>query len=431
MLLVLIMIGDFDPRSIAIEVLFDIIYKNQSRDLLLKKYFDHKDIAENLKSLSFNIIINSLRYKEVFDEIISSSLNIPVSRIQNRILISLYVALSQILTMDRIPVYAAVSETIEAYKQLTSDTKGSAFLNYALRKISGNKNLLIKFKEGLENNSFYKRLERELKKEIRPDELFVIYKSSFERPPTSIRIRRDISLVIETLKNKNTDFRRSEIVPDSIIIKDILPLNQIKEILDPDSFAIQSELSQLAAHLLGIKKGESLLDVCSGNQIKSQQIYDMLDGEVEITSVDIKDIKDPAFNFINADARCIKFDRLFDKILIDAPCSGLGTLSSNPEIKFRISINSIKRHSAIQYQILSNVSKYIKNGGRILYSVCTITRSETEKVIKKFVEENRQFEIIIPDVRSELIKKFITEDGFLRIVNYNKESFFYALLTRK
>ncbi len=420
-----------NTRAIAIKIIYEIIYKNHPRESIIQKYFNQYNILNKDKDLIYNITLNTLRFKDVFDDIILLYLKKPIYKFEKIILVALESALAQIITMDKIPIYAAVSETIEAYKQMSKNIRGTNFLNYALRRITRGNDLNKIFEELKKKNSFNRRLSKEMKNEIQTDNFYPVYYTSYEKPVISIRPRNNSELLKKILEKNNIEFYKSELVPDSIIIKNTDSIKIINEILPPDLFIIQSELSQLAVYLLEIEKNDSVLDVCAGNQIKSLQIYDLTGGQADITPIDIKKIKNPKFKYIRADASKITLQREYNKILIDAPCSGLGTLPQNPEIKFRINRLAIKRFASIQYKILTNISKYLKRGGKLLYSVCTITDSETNKLIKKFVEENPQFEIIKPSMRSSSLVKFVQNDGTIKIINYNKNSFFYAILGRK
>ncbi|MCX7944674.1 MAG: hypothetical protein N2746_09230 [Deltaproteobacteria bacterium] len=416
-------------RYIAIQIIEKIIYGNQSRDTLVNEYFQGLNNRE--KNLAFNIILNTLRFKEVFDEIIKLELKIPIFKFDRLVLIAIEVYLAQFITMDKIPIYAAVSETIEAYKLATNNSRGTGFLNYSLKRLTDSKSLKEKFEIFKGDNNLLKSLIKELNKEIPEEEFQAIYKSSFEKPNTTIRIRTDIKQIKQRLLENSIEFEESKIVPQALIIKDSSIIKKISEILPQNSFVIQSELSQLAAYLLDIQDNDTVLDVCSGNQIKSTQIFEIKKGKVNITSIDIKNINEPKFQFINADAAKVKLNAQFDKIIIDAPCSGIGTLSQNPEIKFRLNRRAIKRFASIQYKILKNIANYLKREGNLLYSVCTLTKSETVNLIKNFIEENPQFEIIKPSMNNPKLRRFIDKDGLIKIFNYNNNSFFYALLKRK
>lgn len=423
------------PRAYAIYILYEILIKNHSRDKIISEILKgDKTITDQDLSLVFNIVMNTLRYKDVFDEIISRISNSPLERLEKKILIAIEVALSQILCMNRIPVYAAVSETINGFKEIEESQRKTGFLNHLLRKILIHKELKELFLRYKQDNLTSEIFSKVLKGEADIYEIKQIYRSSYKRSPTTIRInpmKSNRDEILQRLSESGIKVKRSNIAQDCIIIEEDISIPYLKKILPHNIFTIQSELSQLAVDILSPKKGEKILDVCSGSQIKSSHIYERMEGDVEITSIDIKDIKASLFKFIKGDASRIRLDDRYDKILIDAPCSGLGTLSSNPEIKYRLDRASIRRYARIQAGILNNIAKNLKSGGRLLYAVCTITDSETRKVIKNFVEENPQFEIIRPALDLMEYNRFFTRENFLRIVDFNSNSFFYALLQRK
>jgi len=426
----------YNTRSIALSILSDVLIKNRSRDESLKRHIEkERQLSERDRAFVFNIVINTLRYKEVFDEIIERIIKKPANYIDKEILLAIDTALTQILILDNVPTYAAVFETIEGFKYLEGDkTKSIGFLNYALRRISQYDSIKELFTRYQSHNRLLAKLKNHLKDELIEREILEIYKTSFMRPKLAIRINNKVISpedVLKRLHSNGISSGYSEIVENAVIIETDIPLSRLNEILPSEGFTIQSELSQLAAFLLSLNDGDSLLDVCSGNQIKAGQIRDIYGDRIDITSIDIKKNTAQIGRFIKADARNIRLDEQFDRVLLDAPCSGLGTLAYNPEIKFKINRESIIRHSNLQYQILSNISRYTKPGGRLLYSVCTITRSETEKNIIKFLEENRDFEIIMPDMNSSILRQYLTQEGFLRIFNYNNNSFFYALMERR
>lgn len=426
--------SSYNIRSVAILILNEILIKNHSRDQVFEKYFSSENILETDKNLIFNIVLNTLRFKEVFDEIISNLLNIKLQKIEPLIKIAIEIALAQILTMNKIPIYAAISESVEGYKRISKNTRGTGFLNFALRKIIKEHNIKSLFEKYKNKNFLIEHLTNELREELTEEELQTLYRNSFDLPFIFLRINSKYNIktdILPELEKENIEYNLSEIVPYSIILTKNISTTHLREILPDDSFVIQSELSQLTAYLLNCNKGDRMLDVCCGSQMKSQQIGEILENQIDITSIDIKGIKNPRFNFIKADAQTIRLNNRFNKILIDAPCSGLGTLSQNPEIKFKINKSAIKRFADIQYRILKNISQYLEPEGNLLYSVCTMTKSETTELIKKFLEENKQFEIIRPVVKSDKLDRFITEEGFVKIFNYNKQSFFYVILKRK
>ncbi len=424
-----------NARAISIYILYEVLIKNHSRDQIIERILDsYKSISRQDFSLIFNIVMNCLRYKDAFDKIIETTLKKRTDRIENKILISIEIALAQMLCMDKIPAYAIVNETINGFKEIENNKNKKNFLNYALRNIIKNNNLLELFYNFKHKNDIKDKFISALRDEMSIDEIESIYNSSYVRPINSIRInssKTDVETTIKILSRNNIKCHRSEISHDCIIFDDDISILRLKDIILEDHFVLQSELSQLAIDILNPQKGEKILDACSGNQIKASHIHERTYGQIDITSIDTREVKNPKYKFIRGDATKIQLNKSFDKILIDAPCSGLGTLPNNPEIKYKIKGSAILRYSAIQLNILKNISRYLKKGGVILYTVCTITKSETEKVIKNFVEENSEFEIIRPVLNNMKLNEYITKDNFIRIINYNHNSFFYALLQRK
>ena len=118
----------------------------------------------------------------------------------------------------------------------------------------------------------------------------------------------------------------------------------------------------------------------------------------------------------------------FDRVLVDAPCSGTGTLRSNPEIKWRLSVADIQNLAVVQLRLLERGAAAVAEGGRLVYSTCSIEREENEAVLENFMEENQQFELSNPKINP----KFVTSDGFVRTFphRHGTDGFFAAVLER-
>ncbi len=159
----------------------------------------------------------------------------------------------------------------------------------------------------------------------------------------------------------------------------------------------------------------------------------------------MKTLKDFGINIVHTktqDATIYKeeYFEKFDKILLDVPCLGLGVLKRKPDIKWKKAIEDIDNISKIQYKILNTCSKYLKKGGQIVYSTCSILDSENKNIIFKFLKENENFEIekIIfgqdnKDNKVEkCLKKYVTKDGFIKLYqNESTDGFFISKLVKK
>ena len=174
------------------------------------------------------------------------------------------------------------------------------------------------------------------------------------------------------------------------------------------------------------KPNDIVLDACSAPGSKTIQLAGMMDNKGSITALDlyehkIKLINDNANKFgvsiINtkvADSSKVSFDIMFDKILCDVPCSGLGVIGHKPDLKYRMTKEKILEISLLSYSILDNVSKYLKQGGKLVYSTCTITKIENELQIEKFLKNHSDFEkgkmeLILPNSENQQDGFFICE----------------------
>jgi 16S rRNA (cytosine967-C5)-methyltransferase len=171
-------------------------------------------------------------------------------------------------------------------------------------------------------------------------------------------------------------------------------------------FQVQGEASQLVSYLLSPQNGERILDACAAPGGKATHIAELMadTGELVATDSAARGVQRIGENTVRLELTCIRAaradvaDRLadplsepYDRILIDAPCSGLGTLRSHPEIKWQRTATDIERLSALQRKILRRVASYLKPGGILVYSTCTLAKDENENVIEDFLEQHDEF----------------------------------------
>lgn len=219
----------------------------------------------------------------------------------------------------------------------------------------------------------------------------------------------------------------------------------------PSSRAYQDGLIQIqdlsscySVVLLDPKPGEHILDLCAAPGVKTSYLLQIAGGKVDIVSVDVSvkrihsmkilmeklSIKDACM--LVADGRCLPLrDVEFDAILLDPPCSGTGILHRDPAFKWRLTYNRITRFARLQYELLESASRYVKSGGRIVYSTCSLTLEENEMVLERFLRLNPEFYISKPKI-------LLGSDG-LRGLNYARRlyphrdlcnGFFVAVIRR-
>ena len=188
---------------------------------------------------------------------------------------------------------------------------------------------------------------------------------------------------------------------------------------------IQDEASQLVAHVLDARPGERVLDVCAAPGSKTTHIADLTRGQSLLVAGDLhshrlRTVVSAAAAQHLSNIHCVTLDALralpfaaaaFDRVLVDAPCTGTGTLRRNPEIRWRISPADIDDLAGRQIRILLNAARMVKPGGRLVYSTCSVEPEENEQVINRFIDETTGFERLVLPVNPSLI----TSSGAARV----------------
>ncbi len=317
-----------------------------------------------------------------------------------------------------------VKELVDVVKKV--DFNGSKFVNGVLRNyertpvrslndLKGNEYLSIKYSVPVEIVEYlrndYKNIE-ELLQNLCTNSETNTYRIN------SILVKQEE--LLKELEDNNISY---DLIDDVIFTKEsLIDSKYFKEgLIIPQDYS-----STVPARYLNPTPGDILLDACSAPGSKTVQLAGMMNNKGSITALDlyehkIKLINDNAkkfgVNIINtqvADSSKISFDVMFDKILCDVPCSGLGVIGHKPDLKYRMTKEKILEISNLSYSILDNVSKYLKQGGKLVYSTCTITKIENELQIEKFLKNHPDFEkgkmsLILPNSENQQDGFFICE----------------------
>lgn len=203
--------------------------------------------------------------------------------------------------------------------------------------------------------------------------------------------------------------------------------------------SIQDKSSMFIGELMALKEGDQVLDACSAPGGKACHIAEILNGTGHVDATDIHEHKIDLIDFNIRKLRLSnisafehdateKYDKVYDKILVDAPCSGLGVLRHKPEIKYEQSQHAIESLVEIQLEILNNVKYNVKPGGTMIYSTCTIEQMENENVVYTFLKENKDFEFdqFEHPITGEKVKtmQILPQD-------FNSDGFFITRIRRK
>lgn len=402
-------------RETALKILYKIDKEQAYSNIVLNEEIKQNRNILNEKDIGFisEIVYGVTTWRLTLDEIIKKYSKIKLKKISPWILNILRMGVYQIIFLDKVPKSAAVNESVNLAKRY-GHASSSNFVNAILRKIEKND-----YEDFFQINDDIERISKttsmpewiikELLKNNNIEIVEKICRNSNIKPKITIRInnlKNSKKQFIEKLKEKNIQYKETK-------YEDFLILEKVKNIenleLFKDGFCTIQDISAgLTAKVLDPKPGENILDACSAPGGKTTYIAELIDNVGNIEAWDIHEhrtklVKQNAnrlgINIIKTkvkDASIYDEELLekFDKILLDVPCLGIGVIKRKPDIKWKRKNEDIKEISELQEKILENCSKYLKESGIITYSTCSILKEENERVIEKFLNKNKNFEII-------------------------------------
>ena len=440
------------PRKLALEALYKIdkeeAYSNIVLDELLNK---NRNVLSN-KDINFisELVYGVTTWKLTLDTIIQKYSKIKIKKISLWVINLLRMGAYQIVFLDKVPKSAAVNESVNLCKKYGGKSVG--FVNAILRKVEKSDYLeLFEIKNDIEKisktTSMPEWIVRELNKEFDPEKVNEICENSNLKPKITIRIN-NLKITKNELKKS---LQSKEIEVEDGIIEDFLYLKNVKNITNLDEykkglFTMQDESAGLTALVLNPKEGESILDCCSAPGGKTTYIAELMNNKGNVIAWDLykhrldkvqENSKRLGIDIIKTeenDATVLKEEYIekFDKILIDAPCLGLGVIKRKPDIKWQRKFEDVEEISKIQEKILNTCSKYLKKGGILVYSTCSIIQSENDKIVEKFLKsENFELEEI-NNINIENLENKITKKGIIKLYpSENMDGFFISKLIKK
>ena len=397
------------------------------------------------------LVYGTVSNKITLDAIIEMHSKIKLKKISDWILNILRMGIYQIIFLDKVPKSAAVNESVALAKKY-GHARSSGFVNAILRKVDV-KDLedLKKINDDLERLSKVYSMPNwiieELLNEQSLEEVEGILIASSIKPEIAIRVN-----LLKTNKEelKKLLEKRGIEVKDGLI-SEFLIVNKMKNIEELEEFkkgyfTIQDEAAGLIAKILNPNTSDFVLDACSAPGGKTTFLAEIMGDKGKIIATDLHEhrVNLVSNTCVRLGINNIKTDVMdcsifnpnysgkFDKILLDVPCLGLGVLKRKPDIKWQKSKEDILKISKLQLEILNNVSKYLKIGGTLVYSTCSILKSENDCIIESFLQNNQNFvEEKIEIKEDEYFRKYC-EKGRLSVKqNEFSDGFFAVKLKRK
>ena len=426
-------------RETALKVLYEVdkkgAYSNIALNEILKSVRKSGNEIDN-RDVGFisEIVYGTVAWKLTIDEIIKKYSTIKLKKISPWIINILRMSIYQIVFLDKVPKSAVVNEGVNLAKRYGHQGSKN-FVNAVLRKVEKKDyEEFFAIKNDAERisktTSMPVWLVEKLIKETSIQKAEEICKASNLRPILWIRTNT-LKITPEELKNRlNEEKIEAQIDGNFLIIqgiKNIENLSLFKEGL----FTIQDKTAGLIPEMLKTKPGEKVLDACSSPGGKTTYMAEKMKNQGEIIAWDIhphrvklveETSKRLGITIIKTEEKDAtkyeeKYRNYFDKILLDVPCLGLGVIKRKPDIKWQKQSEGIEEITKIQKNILKNCSKYLKDGGELVYATCSILKEENEEVIYDFLENNKTFEML-EEIQIYPSKK---NDGFFMAKLQKKE----------
>ena len=380
-------------------------YSNLALDSILKV----SEFSERDKSFATHMFYGVIERKLTLEYIISLYSSKPLQKLDKVVVNILKIGLYQLKFMDSVPDNAAVNETVNLTKQAKIGS-ASGFVNAILRSfIRDNKNIKYPV-DKVQRLSIEYSCNPELTKKMCTEYSYELaeelLKSSITPHKTYVRVN---NLKI-TAENLIIEFSKLGIHAEEVDFTDnCLAIDKLIDVEKCELFLngyfhVQDLSSQLCCKALAPEADELVIDICAAPGGKTFTLAELMNNRGRIIAADLHEkrvnlIKKGATRLdisiietMQNDAK--KFNNnipIADKILCDVPCSGFGVIRSKPELKY-VELNKIKQLPEIQYEILSTASQYLKKGGELVYSTCTINKDENDDVIDRFLKEHTNFE---------------------------------------
>jgi len=444
-----------NPRTLAVNILNRVDEAQAFAEPLLDTELSAGHPASDAdRGLLTFLVYGTLRMRGFLDFLIDSFYRGNPDTLQTGIRNILRVALYQIRFAEKIPAYAAVDDAVETAKQLFPGREKlvNAILRNALRGMAGVKIPSFDTEPARHISVAYSHPRWLVERWISSfgiQETLELCKADNEIPPITLRVNRFKATredMLQRLARSGYDAKPTAYSPEGIILAKVpASLREMPEVTSGFLY-VQDEASQLVSRLLAPHRGQRLLDLCAGTGGKTTHLAALMEDQGEIVAADnqpakLRSLESTLERWGMASVKTAVVDAAaaadmtmlgtFDRILVDVPCSGLGTLRRNPEIRWHLTEQKLREFPALQKRILANAAARVKRGGFVLYSTCSVMPEENDGVVEPFLETNSEFALFRQS--TTVPAEVLDPKGFLRTFphRHGTDGFFGALLIRR
>lgn len=413
---------------------------------------------ERDRALAGEIATGTLRWQNAFDHVLSTFAKRPSAKLDPEVLDVLRMTAFQLLHLDRIPASAAVNDAVDLTRK-AGKKSAAGLVNAVLRRISRERTHLPLPPKPAAPDDRAAALAYLSTTLSHPAWLAARWLdrygleaaegwARFNNGPAALtlranRLRTTRDALAAALRAHGVETEAARFAPDGLIVVSGNPL--LTPLADEGLFAVQDESSQLVALLAGATPGSRVLDACASPGGKTTAMAsdmedrgllvatDVRGRRVDLLARTVRSSGAQCVRVIQADASgALPFGPVFDMVLLDAPCSGLGTLRRDPDIRWRRGPEDLPRLAATQLKMLEQTAGVLKRGGRLVYATCSSEPEENEEVVGRFLDGRTDLVLASPGDFPPAVQPFLTPAGHFRTepFRHQLEAFFAAMLVK-
>jgi 16S rRNA (cytosine967-C5)-methyltransferase len=391
------------PRAVAFAVLRRTFEEDAYADRALHAEAAGLDARD--RALATRMAFGTIQHRATLDHVAETLAKRPLSKLDAPVVAALRLGLFQLLHLDAVPAHAAVHESVELVK---AHGHGAGLVNAVLRRATREAaGLVAKLDDATPEaaalrHSHPEWLARMWWDELGADDARALMRANNE--PSELALRAN-TLVIgrdELAARLPVPTRPAPALPEGLVAEQPFDAHG-SDLWREGAFTPHSRASMLVARVVDPQRGDRVLDLCAAPGMKGTHLAALMGGEGEVVAVERHEgraaamrrtaerLCAPNVDVRVGDARHPPVDGVFDRVLVDPPCSGLGTLASRPDLRWRITADAVGELAARQDEILEAAGAAVRPGGVLVYSTCTLARAENEDMVTGFLARNPGF----------------------------------------
>jgi len=445
-------------RLIAVRVLERVERVRAFADLALHHALASSELSGADRALATEIVYGTLRWRGRIDFLLGHVLDRKLHELEPMVASVLRAGAYQILFTDRIPASAAVDEAVRCARALGAE-RATGLVNAVLRRLDREHAGIpvpALDDDPIEHLVHALSLPRWIAQlwldRFGPEQAAALARASNEPGPRTIRanrLRHSRDELLESLRADFPDAESAAVAPDAIALGRGVSPGRDPAFLAGD-YTVQDEASQLVVELLDPQPGETVLDTCAAPGTKSTAIAERIGATGHVLACDRHAGR---LRLVDRDARRLGLEIIstqkrdassplgdlvpegsagFDRVLVDAPCSGLGALRRNPDARWRVRESDVVSLAQVQRAILGQAARVVRPGGTLVYSTCTIATQENDDVIEPFLAEHGDYRRVPREALPAGLAPVLRDDGTLECLPHihGSDGFFAVRLER-